>query len=301
MSRAVGRVHARRTAGLTPFFFVAPFLLIFAVFLAYPLALSLALAFQQTSGPGYARFVGLGNLEFLLRDELFWKAFGNTAIFAASSLAVQVPLSLGLAMLLSGRMVRGRAIWRLVLFSPSLVGLVFVAMMFSLIFEKNTGLLNTFLHSISGGRFSLEYPWLEVHVMPALIISSAWMYTGFNMIYFLAALQNVRRELVEAASIDGAGPWMRFVNVTLPAIRPVGGFVVLLSVIGSFQLFELPWILLNGSPGQDNRGLTLVMYLYQTGFEQGDLGYASAIGWAIAVLLVTLALLQRKLVKQGDA
>ena len=125
--------------------------------------------------------------------------------------------------------------------------------------------------------------------MTGLIVAGMWMYVGFNMVYFLAALQNVDRSIEEAALVDGAGPWQRFRHVTVPAIRPVAGFVVLLSIIGSFQLFELPFVLLNNTAGPDNRGLTVVMYLYQTGFEVGDLGYASAIGWSLAILLMILA------------
>lgn len=126
--------------------------------------------------------------------------------------------------------------------------------------------------------------------MTGLIVAGMWMYVGFNMVYFLAALQNVDRSIEEAALVDGAGPWQRFRHVTIPAIRPVAGFVVLLSIIGSFQLFELPFVLLNNTAGPDNRGLTIVMYLYQTGFEIGDLGYASAIGWSLAILLMILAI-----------
>jgi len=113
------------------------------------------------------------------------------------------------------------------------------------------------------------------------------------MIYFLAALQNVSPELLEAASVDGANGWHRFRHVTLPAIRPVASFVVLLSLIGSVQLFELPYLLLNNSAGPDKQGLTVVMYLYQQGFDRGDLGYASAVGWVIALTLFVLAIGQR--------
>jgi ABC-type sugar transport system permease subunit len=126
------------------------------------------------------------------------------------------------------------------------------------------------------------------------------MYVGFNMVYFLAALQNVDRSIEEAAIVDGAGPWQRFRHVTIPAIRPVAGFVVLLSIIGSFQLFELPFVLLNNTAGPDNRGLTIVMYLYQTGFEIGDLGYASAIGWSLAILLMILAVALRRVLKRYE-
>lgn len=293
-------MNSRRAEPLwAPWLFLAPFLLTLAVFLAWPLAQSVLLSFQQTHGPRTSAWVGLDNFRFLLSDPLFWRAAGNTALFAAASVFLQLPLSLGLALLLNRPGLKGRAFYRLIFFAPSLVGLVFVGLLFSLMFEKRSGLINTLLHR-AFPAFDPEFAWLQVHVMPALVVAALWLYVGFNMIYFLAALQNVPDELLEAASLDGAGPWDRFRHVVLPAILPVVSFVVLLSLLGSFQLFELPFILLGG-PGPDNRGLTLVMYLYQTGFAAGDLGYASAIGWMLALLLGSFALVNRRWLARKEA
>lgn len=290
----------RRRRQWAPYFFIAPFALVFLVFVAYPLVWSVAMAMQQTFGPKSAEFVGFRNFAFLLRDPLFHRALFNTAVFAAASVLIQLPLSLGLALLLNRPEIRGRAFFRLIFFSPALVGIVFVAMIFSLIFEKRTGLLNVALAELTGGLWDIDFPWLQQFVMPALIIAALWMYVGFNMVYFLAALQNVSRELLEAATVDGANAWHRFRHVTIPAIRPIATFVVLLSLIGSFQLFELPWVLLGGA-GPDNQGLTVVMYLYQTGFQTNDLGYASAIGWVIALILFAFALVQNRIGGDGES
>lgn len=284
--------------GWSPYAFAAPFVLVFLLFTLYPTIQSVILALQQTYGPQASRYVGLENFGGLARDPLFWKALTNTAVFAAGSLFIQLPCALGLALLLNRPHLRGRALYRLIFFSPSLVGMIFVAVIFSLIFEKRTGLLNVLLHGAFG--FDPEFPWLEDYVMPALIIAALWMYVGFNMVYFLAALQNVSPELLDAARVDGAGPLHRFRHVTIPAIRPVGTFIVLLSLVGSFQLFELPYLLLGEGGGPNNRGLTLVMYLYQTGFETGDLGYASAIGWVIASVLAVAAVVQRAAARGGE-
>ncbi len=288
---------ALRTTRLAPWGFLAPFVLLFALFTIYPLGKAAMLALEQTYGPGTTRFVGLGNFRALMSDPLFWKALWNTTVYALTSVFIQLPLSLACALLLNRPGLRGRAIYRLIFFAPALVGVVFVAMIFSVIFEKRTGLLNQALHASVG--WDLDFPWLQAYVMPSLVIATLWQYMGFNMIYFLAALQNVPKELSEASALDGAGPWRRFLAVTWPSIRPVAGFVVLLSVIGSFQLFELPYVLLNASAGPDNRGLTVVMYLFQRGFEAGDLGYASAIGWVLAVVLVLCAAGQR-LLSRGE-
>ncbi len=282
-----------------PYFLLSPFLIVFLLFIAYPTIQSMSLAMRQTYGPQFSRFLGLGNFQSLLDDPLFWTALKNTAIFAAGSVFIQLPCSLGLAMILNSSRVRSRALFRLIFFSPSLVGLVFVAVIFGMIFEKRTGMLNILLHRTFGT--DPEFPWLDEYVMPALIIAALWLYVGFNMVYFLAALQNVRQELIDAAYVDGAGSWHRFWHVTIPAIRPVATFVVLLSLIGSFQLFELPYLLLGNSGGPDNQGLTLVMYLYQTGFEIGDLGYASAIGWVVTMILGVFAVGQRLLSQREEA
>lgn len=279
---------ARRAA---PWILLAPFLVIFALFSIYPLIKAVQLAFQQTFGPGAGRYVGMANFRFLAADPLFWRALRNTTVYTLGSVFIQLPLALGAALLLNRPGLRFRAFYRTIFFAPALVGVVFVAMMFGVIFEKRTGLLNQVLHGLVG--FDLDFPWLQSYVMAALILASLWQYVGFNMVYFLAALQNVPRELLEAATIDGAGLWGRFRHITIPSISSVGTFVVLLSVIGSFQLFELPYVLMNSSGGPDNRGLTIVMYLYQVGFQAGDLGYASAVAWALAALLIGCAGLMR--------
>lgn len=286
------------TISLSAWLLVLPFLLGFVIFTLYPLVKSLVLSFQQTYGPGHAQWVGVSNFAALTKDPLFWTALRNTTVFTLASVFIQLPLALLLAIVLNRPDVRAKAWFRLAFFSPSLVGIAFVALIFGVLLNQRTGLVNVTLNALFG--FDLDFPWLTDHVMAALVVATLWMYVGFNMVYFLAALQNVRQELVEAAILDGAGPIRRFFAVTLPAIRPVAGFVVLLSIIGSFQLFELPFILLQGA-GPNNRGLTIVLFLYQKGFEVGDLGYASAVGWILAIVLIVLAVLQRRISTAGGA
>jgi len=282
-----------------PWVFIAPFLLLFGAFTIWPLVQSLVLAFSQTFGPKRSAFVGFGNFAFLLQDPLFWQALRNTVVYTGGAVFIQLPLALALALLLNRPGLRGRTFFRLIFFAPSLVGLVFVAVVFALLLQSRTGLVNAGLHSLFAS-WDPEFAWLDRHIMASLIVASVWLYAGFNMIYFLAALQNVNRELLDAAHLDGAGTWSRFRHIVVPEIRPVAGFVLLLSVIGSFQAFELPYVLLNNSAGPDNRGLTIVMYLYQTGFLTGDLGYASAIGWVLALILAGAAVIQLRLTRADE-
>jgi len=278
-----------------PYFFLAPYALITAVFFLYPLGYALVLAFRQTAGPARSAYVGWSNFSFVLGDPDFHTALWNTTFFAVCSLVLQLPLSLGLAMLLNSKQDRTKAFFRLAIFAPNLVGQVFVGILFSILFTPRYGMFNQFLDALTG--WGLQQQWLADPslVMPAVVIASLWMYVGFNMVYFLAALQGVDQSLVEAARIDGAGPRQVFFNVTMPAIAPVATFVVVTSTIGSFQLFELPYALLQitTSPyGTKFSGLTIVGYLYMHAFDNGDLGTAAAVGWLLTLLILVVSLIQ---------
>jgi len=210
---------------------------------------------------------------------------------------LQLPLALGLALLLTSKWLRGRDWYRLAVFSPNLLGQVFVGVIFAQVFSAPYGLLNKFLNWSSRGAIPTDTKWLSDPnlVLPAIVLTSVWMYVGFNMIYFLAALQGVDKDQYEAATVDGADPWQQFLHVTVPAIKPVITFVLVTATIGSFQLYELPYTLLNSSAGPDNSGLFIITYLYQQGFNAGDLGYASAVGWTLAAGLLVISLIQVKL------
>lgn len=277
---------------VTPYIFVSPFILLFCAFMLYPLIKSIYLAFTCTNGPHSIVFVGIDNFTYLLSDKTFWIAVKNTLTYALYSVAFQLPCSLGLALLLNHVWLKGKNIFRFAFFAPYLCGNVFVAVLFSVLFVPQFGLINRTIHWVSGSGLDIKWLSNPSLVMPALIIVTLWLFTGFNMIYFLAALQNVDQQLYEAADIDGATSWQKFRHVTLPGIKPIALFVVIMSTIGSFKLFELPYILLNSSGGPDRAGLTIVMYLYQTGFETGNLGYACAIGWALVALVMTISIIQ---------
>ena len=280
-----------------PYLFIAPFLTVFLIFGAYPILKSLTLSVYATNGPKDAVFVGAANYTFLLTDPDFQTAVRNTATYAFFSVFLQLPIALGLAMMLSSKWVKGREFWRLAFFSPNLLGQVFVGVLFGILYQPQFGLINRGLNFLSRGGVSLDMKWLNDAnlVMPALVLTSIWMYAGFNMVYFLAALQAVDKDLYEAAEVDGANPWAQFWAVTVPGIRPVITFVLVTATLGSFQLFELPYILLGNGSGPKQAGLTIVMYLYNKGFMTGDLGYASAVGWTLAVGMLIMSLLQVRL------
>ena len=283
---------------VAPWMFLAPYLVYAAVFFVVPLIYAAWLAFHQTDGPNTAVFVGFGNFKFIFTDRMFYKALSNTTIYAVASLVIQLPIALGLAMLLNNSNSRMKGAFRLMIFSPNLVGQIFVGAMFTVIFTPHYGLFNKGLQALIG--WGLEEQWLQdPHLLlPGLIIISLWMYVGYNMIYFLAGLQSVDKQLLEAAQIDGANGWQTFLHITLPQIKPIAIFVVIMSTIGSYQLFELPFALMKGQGfGPDNAALTIVGYLYDWGFNNGDLGTAAAIGWILAAIIFTISILQLKVTR----
>lgn len=296
-TRISERVRERRWRAeqIAPYLFVAPFVILFLIFGAYPLAKSFLLSLYITNGPRDVVFVGLDNFRYMFSDPNFWKAVRNTAVFTFWSIVLQIPAGLGLALLLNNPWMRGRNLFRLAFFSPNLVGGVFVGVLFSVLFVPQYGLINRGLHALFG--IPLDTRWLAdpALVMPALVMTSLWMSVGFHMVYILAGLQSIEKDLYEAALLDGANSWQQFWHVTLPGLRHVLIFLLLISTIGSFQLFELPWVMLGRGPGPDASGLTIVMYLYLNGYVAGDLGYASAVGWTLALGLLVVSLVQLRL------
>jgi ABC-type sugar transport system permease subunit len=264
---------------IVPYIMLAPLALLFICFFAYPLLRSLQMSFSATTGHRET-FIGLANYRFLLNDPIFWWAVANTVAYTIAYLIVQIPACLGLAILVNHPRLRGRAILRFAFFSTFLVGPVFCGLLFGQILSPRQGLLPVDLPWLTDRRFA----------MPAVLLASWWLSIGAGMIYCLAALQAIDRALYDAASIDGAGRWRRFFHITLPGVAPVLGVLALLGAIGALQLFELP-VLLFGGAGPGLGALTIVMYLFNAGFETGNAGLASAVGWVLVLLtgLVSVA------------
>ncbi len=281
-----------------PYAFVFPFVALFGLFFLYPLLRSVPLSLQTTSGPGLMRYVGTSHYRFLLTDWLFWLAVANTLVYAIGFLLLQVPLSLGLALLLNSPRVRFRNAFRLAFFSSNLIGQVFVAMIFSLLLAPRYGLVNRAFGWLLPNGVETNWRGDPRYAMPALVLATLWLTVGYGMVYFLAALQAVDQELYEASQVDGAGAWSQFWHITLPGIRPVGVFLILVGTIAALSLFELPFVFFQGA-GPRFAGFTIVEYLYAQGFEAGDLGMAAAVGWVLVALILIVALVQIKVSGAG--
>lgn len=279
----------------TAWLMMAPFVLIFATFTVWPLIRSIQMAMTKTAGPQAQEFIGLGNFAFLLHDARFWRAAGNTVLYTGAFVAVSITLALLLAIAVDQKRLRWKTAFRYAFFCPHLVGSVFAAVIFSQVFARD-GWLNWLVVSLPNAVLGLHLTpptWLQDPSLAlwAIVLCGVWLSTGYMMIYLLAALQAVDKQLLEAAAIDGAGPLARFWHVTLPSIRPTLLFLVLSATIGALQLFELPYLLTGGAGPRDST-LTIVGYLYSEGFETGNLGYASAVGWSLVVLCVAISALQ---------
>lgn len=299
MASKAAEVSGRRLrSSKAPWLFLSPFLLIFTVFLLYPIVRSIILSFQQTAGPGATHWVGLANYQFLIGDRLFWLACLNTIAFTVGFIVVQVPLSLGLALLLNRKDVRARSFFRFAFFATHLFGSVFIAVVFNVILGSRDGPINRVYGLLAPGEESIAFLSEPTLVLPILLVAALWISVGYGMIYLLAALQSVGRELYDAADVDGAGPVGRFLHVTLPGIRPVLVFLILIGTIGGLQLFEMPYVLYQGD-GPGRRALTIVGYLFAIGFTVGDLGYASAVGWVLVLLIGFIAAAQIRLTGFG--
>lgn len=267
----------RRRLAVLPL--LVPFVVLVAVVVVYPVFRAGWWAFSDP----------VGTFGRMASDRVLWWAAANTLAFTLAYAGLLLVVGLTLASLLNARGLRGRAALRTLLFSGHLVGGVYVAAIITAVVARDTGLLTPLLPA---GFDVLGTPWLA---MPVVLLASLWTSAGFATVYLLAALQSVDADLLDAARVDGASAWQRFRAVTWPAVRPTAWFVVLTAAVGGLQLFELPFVLFGGGAGPGNAALTLSMVLFSAQFEQADPAYASAIGWAMALLVTgfMLALVRR--------
>ena len=270
---------------------LAPFMILFLVFRVYPVIQAIRLSFDNVESIGQSEFIGLGNYQELLVDERFLDAVGNNALYTLGTLLLLIPIPLALAALLFSGRVKGPGTFRTILFVPLLAGLVVVAVIFQLLLNVD-GILNRTLEAVGiPGPEWLETPGLAI---PSLILLALWRWTGINMVYFSAGLAAIPNDLYEAAAMDGASGIRRFFSISVPLSKPIILFVVVLTLIGGFQLFTEPYVLYASTAGAGpNRGaLSMVVLLYRTAFTSFRLGYASAMGVVLALIVVAVSSVQ---------
>lgn len=297
------RPAARRpvTRFLPQYLAISPYYLVFTLFTLAPVAFSLYLSFQHWDGLGPMTFVGLRQYEFLFSDPVFWLSLTNTVIIWVLATVPMLFLALVVAALVNSTK-RFTGFYRVALFIPSITSLVAIAIFFGAVFSNDFGLVNSIMQAVGLPRLDwLSNPWLIKVVIAALM---TWQWTGYNAIIFLAGMQAIPGELYEAATVDGSGAVRSFFSITIPLLRPIILFTVVISTINGLQSFTEPQVLFGsndalnpdfGGPGR--AGLTTMLYFFQQAFDDNDYGYAAAIVWVLFVLIALFTVLNWRFVR----
>lgn len=269
--------------------FILPALLGTLIFIVIPVICSFGLSFTKWDLLNPIQFVGLDNYKEIFSDALFFKIFWNTVVFAISTSVLGVIIPLILACILNSK-IRGSEFYKTAYFLPFITPMIVIGVVWEWIFDPNIGLLNHILH--------LHINWLyDTHfAMPALIIVSVWKLIGYNMVIFLSSLSGISQSMFEAAKIDGATPFQTFKNVTIPLLSPSIFFVVIITAISSFQVFDLIYLMTQGGPLDSTN--VLVYAIYKNAFEYFNVGKASAIAYVLFFIILVLTLVQWSLRKK---
>lgn len=275
-----------------PYAFLAPAYIVFALVVLYPIGRALQISlydFKIVAGVP-SPFVGLANYRRAVHDPVFWRSLANSAFYMAISVPLQVVLGLGAAVLLNSR-VRGRGLFRVLFYLPVVTSWVVVSLLFQYLFTTDGGLFNWMLHDATGVT-SHNVAWLSHRwtAMVAIAALGVWKGIGWSMIIFLAALQGVPEDLLEAAALDGAGAWRRFRHVALPAIRRTTTFIVVMLVIGGFNVFVSVFLMTGGGPASSTE--VPLTYMYRQAFSFLDFGYGSALSFLLTAVVLMLSVVQ---------
>ena len=279
-----------RKRWLTAALMVAPFVFFYLVFLIYPSLQVIVLSFTNADLTGNGTYTGLANYLRLFREPTFWTALVNTLYFILLTAVPNTLVGLGLAMLVM-RLKRLRNLVMAAFFLPYVLPVSVVTSIWNWVLDSNFGLVN----SLSGSTIS----WFQdpVWAMPAVALVTIWWTVGFNVLLFIAGLQNIPPEIYEAASLDGASGWRLFRAITWPSLWPVTSLILLLQLIAQFKIFDQIYLLTGGGPF--DKTLVLLLYSYREGFQQQHGGYASAIGVVLMVIILVVSALQTRLLNRG--
>ncbi len=275
-----------------PYVFILPFVITFAVFWVIPLAKSGVMSMEKIL-PGQTEFIGAVNFKRLFSDRVFKVAVMNSFKYMLFTLLLLIPIPMLMACMVNSKLVTGKikGFFKSSLFIPALTSVVVAGTIFRLIFgEMDTALMNRFI-----GLFNFEaVKWLKGAVtgFAALLSLACWRWFGVNMMYFLSGLQSIPEDYYEAASIDGASTWQKFIKITVPQLKPTIVYVLTISIYGGLSMFTESYMLWQGNNSPQNIGLTIVGYLYRQGIEKNDMGYASAVGVVLLVIVLVVNIIQ---------
>ncbi len=296
--RAIDRTkHTRRVGeqGLA-WLFLLPYLGFYSWFMLYPIFKGFIISLNKWSIGATPEFVGLRNYAVMLRDHYFWEALGHTVLFVFLSTPSLVVVGLAFALIANAGL-KGTTFLRSAFFLPYILSISVISSIWVFVLRPYTGLMNAILHRLGVVQ---EIFWLSDTRLAwiSILIATVWWTVGFNMVLFLAGLQEVPDDLYEAASIDGANRWHSFRYITLPSLRGVIALIMVLQSIASFKLFGQPWLMTQGGPGTATR--TLVQYIYETGFRGNNMGQASAMSYVLFLVMIVFAVFQFKFLSNRD-
>lgn len=290
--RIVSRRRRRIENALVAYSFIAPNFLGFAIFTLGPIVFAFALAFMHWDGSNAMRFAGLDNFWRLFEDKAFIAAFWNTVIYTVASVPATLACALGLAILLNQK-IRGRNFFRTAMFFPYVASLVAVAVVWNMIFNPEMGPVNMLLYTLGLDPADMPGWAADRHwAMVTVILFGVWKSMGYYMVIYLAGLQGINAELYEAAGLDGANAWQKFIHVTLPQLAPTTFFVTVMLTIQSFKVFDQVYMITQGGPGTST--LVLVYHIYNEAFISWDLGYSSMIALVLFFLVLAVTIVQFK-------
>lgn len=290
------RLITQKTA---PYFFCAPFLISFFLFLLYPMINMVYTSFHKLEGISKYRYVGLANYERLLSDTHIGAAVINSLGFTVGIIVVNVALALFLAVVLNNKLTPCRNVFRTAIYIPALTSIIVAGIFFRLFFGSNVDTpLNLAMRFFGAQPKEWLYDTAFTGIV-ALVFTSTWRWLGTNILYFLSALQTIPPELYDAAYVDGASAWQRFRHVTLPGVKPILIFVVTILTYGGLRMFGESYVLWPNSKTPGDIGLTIVLYIYRTAFGQFDMGYASAMSVALFGFLMILNVVYIKFFRIG--
>jgi multiple sugar transport system permease protein len=276
--------------------FLSPAIVVLVIFFFVPVIAGFALSvtdfdLYSIGDIHNLRFVALRNYAAVVRNDVFWTAFFNTLYFSIVGGPLTVAASLAGALLVNAKVARWKPIFRTIYFAPVVTTLVAVALVFRFLYHPRFGVINRMLDA--AGLPQVDWLGDPRFAMPAIILFAVWKNFGYNMIIFIAGLQNIPEELYEAARIDGAGEWRQFRHITLPMLGPTFLFVGVVTAIGYLQLFAEPYVMTRGGPV--NTTLSAVMLMYQQGFKWWRMGYAAAIAFLLFLVIGAATVLQMRL------
>ena len=279
-----------------PFLYLVPFLIFFAIFQIYPIFYGLYISLTKWDLVSTPQFTGLTNYINLGKDSLFWTSLRNTVFFVGLNAPLAVAIPLGLAILVS-ESIPGRALFRSAFTTPLMISVSSVGVLWVWFLNPTFGLINYYfgILGLAQQHWLTQGGW----AMVAVVITTVWWTSGWNLILFLAGLQEIPESLYEAAKLDGANSWALFRYITIPGLRPTMLFVGVTTIIGSFRVFGQVLVMTNGGPFDSTR--TVVQHIYETGFRNFRMGSASAVAWALFLIVLVFTLIQFRLIRETES